>query len=413
MRVVLSTYRFNEPGGTETYLLTVAEQLTRLGHEVTVHGVELGPMADFASDRGLHVVGRERDLPDAADALLAQDGVTACTLAGRYPAAPLIFVGHEAWDTWLLNVPPRLPETVSAVVVMNQRVERRVRAFAGDFEVVRLRQPIDTRRFAAGEPVDTPRRVLALSNYLDGQVRDRVEAVCADAGLELEHMGMHGLVGTSPEHAIRAADIVIAQGRSALEAMSCGRAVYVMDRHGSDGWVTPDNYEVLEAQGFAAGASTDGAFAERDLRTDLAAYRPEMGHANRELVHHRHYVGTHVHQLVDLWRRVGAREPATDLPLRQLAQMVSIQWQADRQLDALRSRNEWLERELAERRRELHELRELRQRELRQGELRQGERSAARLTSKRRSRAAQRLRRPLDAVRDRLARRRGGGDGAR
>ena len=36
MNVALATLGFASPGGSETYVLTVAEQLKRLGHGVTI-----------------------------------------------------------------------------------------------------------------------------------------------------------------------------------------------------------------------------------------------------------------------------------------------------------------------------------------------------------------------------------------
>ena len=38
------------------------------------------------------------------------------------------------------------------------------------------------------------------------------------------------------------ADIVVGYGRSVLEAMAMGRAAYVWDHAGGDGWVTPETY---------------------------------------------------------------------------------------------------------------------------------------------------------------------------
>ena len=59
MRVVLATHSFRNVAGSETYLLTVAEHLQRLGHEVTIHAVETGAMSDLAVARGIPVAGSE------------------------------------------------------------------------------------------------------------------------------------------------------------------------------------------------------------------------------------------------------------------------------------------------------------------------------------------------------------------
>ena len=46
MHVVMATQHLADVGGSETYLYTVAENLVRLGHEVTVHAQLLGAMAE-------------------------------------------------------------------------------------------------------------------------------------------------------------------------------------------------------------------------------------------------------------------------------------------------------------------------------------------------------------------------------
>ena len=51
MEIVLATNGLVGIGGSETYLLTVAEQLQRLGHEVTVHATEGGAMSALMSAR--------------------------------------------------------------------------------------------------------------------------------------------------------------------------------------------------------------------------------------------------------------------------------------------------------------------------------------------------------------------------
>lgn len=87
MQIVMSTYALNF-GGTESYLLTAAEQLQRLGHDVTLFSLEPGPSAAVASDRGLELRDRVDELPPICDVVYAQDSVTAYKLAERYPETP-------------------------------------------------------------------------------------------------------------------------------------------------------------------------------------------------------------------------------------------------------------------------------------------------------------------------------------
>jgi hypothetical protein len=287
MEIVLGAFRLASPGGTEHYTLTVAEQLQRLGHEVTIYVEQPGEIADLARSRGLRLATREDELPDDADVLYAQESVTAYGLAARYPKAPLVVGVHSV--EYDLSLPPQLPELVSALVTLHDRVTRRAEAFAVKAEIVRLRQPVDTARFTPrGSLHERPQRVLALGNYLRGDRARVIEAACAEAGLEAMSVGMQrGNHVLEADRVLNEADVVLGKGRVIVEAMACGRAAYVFDAFGSDGWVTNDSYARLEADNFGGLTGTPPVDVAR-LRSDLELYRTDMGAANRELsvVHH-------------------------------------------------------------------------------------------------------------------------------
>lgn len=83
------------------------------------------------------------------------------------------------------------------------------------------------------------------------------------------------------------ADIVVGYGRSILEAMACGRPAYVHDHAGSDGWVTAETYERLEADGFA-GMGVRPAPDLDQIRDDLAHYSPSLGRVGQDLARSNH-----------------------------------------------------------------------------------------------------------------------------
>ncbi|MDQ2985039.1 MAG: glycosyltransferase [Actinomycetota bacterium] len=315
-------------GGGESYLVTVAEQLQRLGHQVTVFAPEEGESTEDTRERGLRVVTRERDLPDEPTVIYALDSFVAYLLADLFPTTPQVHnVLAEEYD---LCVPPQLPGITAAVVVLHSRVEHRAQAFAHGPEIVRLRQPVDTQRFAPHTPLrDPPRRVLLLGNYLRAERRAVVERACKELGLECVQVGgPSGCYTTAPEQLICEADIVVGKARVIVEAMACGRAAYVYDRHGGDGWVTPERYDAFEADNFAGLA--DGApMSAARLRAELACYRPEMGLVNRELALLNHAAFRHAHQLVALFRRVAPGRSAVDGPFRELARLVRVQWSTE------------------------------------------------------------------------------------
>lgn len=296
MRILITQARFGV-GGTETYSMTVAEHLEQLGHGVTLHAAEARAEGrELASSRGLRLVVGEAPELDEADAAITQDTAGAYLLADRRAGMPLVSVTHglERFEqpAQLTPAPP--------AVVLNDRVARHAAALSWQPRVVRLRQPIDIKRFRPRAPIaPRARRVLLFSNYL-GEPRLRIlQEVCDELGLELVRRGLAGETTVSPQEAIAGADIVVGYGRSLLEGMAMGRAAYVWDYAGGDGWVTPDNYEALEADGFSGAATDDVVDADR-LRADFAAYRQELGPFNFDLVRKHHSAARHAEALVDV-----------------------------------------------------------------------------------------------------------------
>jgi len=124
--VVIGNHHLSPIGGAETYMLTVAEQLGRFGHRVTIYGSDEGELAAHLRRRRLTVAIGQEALPRSCDAVIAQDAVSSLELAARFPQVPHVFVAHCAHlEMWY---PPNLPDVVGAVVVMNDRVRKRLAA---------------------------------------------------------------------------------------------------------------------------------------------------------------------------------------------------------------------------------------------------------------------------------------------
>jgi hypothetical protein len=306
MRVVLGRQSLGTLGGTETYALTVARELDRLGHDVTLAAEDFGVAADVAVGRGIRVA-RMDELPRNCDAVIAHDLSMAATLAERYPDARRVYVVHA--DGWDLQLPPLVPGVVDAVVACSDRLAARVRALPLEVPIVRLREPIDTDGVLFPKQLpERPRRALILSNYLQGPRRRLLVDAWESAGVECTQAGTPTSVVLDPWSTFEAADIVVGKARAALEAMCAGCAVYVYDQYGGDGWVTPETYPAFEADQFA-GQATGRPRLATDLVADLAAYTPEMGIWNNELVRSHHGARHHAMELVAVLRGPHVREP--------------------------------------------------------------------------------------------------------
>jgi hypothetical protein len=325
VRVLITHSRFLL-GGSETYAVTIAEQLERLGHPVELFAGEASEKGrELAASRGLKLTtGDPTRLADRDDfdAVIAQDAASAYVLASGRRASQ-VFVIH---GLTFFEHPPQALRPVSPVIVLNDRTGDHAAALTCKPEVVRLRQPIDLQRFKPRGPSrPQARRVLAFSNYLEDDRMAMLEAACEDLGLELVTMGIRANASITPQDAIAEADIVVGYGRSILEGMVMGKAAYVWDRAGGDGWVTPESYPALEADGFS-GAATHRLIDAESLRADFAAYRSELGTLSYDLVRDHHSAARHTEALVRLLERSEA--PAPDPVHETLGTLVRAQTRA-------------------------------------------------------------------------------------
>jgi hypothetical protein len=348
VNIALATYLFNRPGGSETYLLTVSEQFQRLGHETMILTTELGPMAEFAIERGTPVTTDIGALDGWAHTALVQDAVLSYRLAERLPEVPQVF--RPVSDLYDLRLPPALPGVVSQVVVCSDRLRARVESMAPDLEVHRLRQPVDTERFVPVRPSpSTPRRALLLGNYLVGDRLALIRRALEESGITVSQAGGNQFT-CAPEQLIWEADLVVGLARAALDAMACGKPVFLYDRWGCDGWVTPEHYPGMEADNFA-GQSRPVTADPEWLRAELARYRPEMGLANRELAITHHSARAHTHRLCSILETAPRPRDVAGAPLLELARLVRMQWltemRAENLQQASRRVHEELERERA------------------------------------------------------------------
>ena len=348
MELIVATHQLAAPGGPQSYALTVAEHLARLGHSVTLYAREIGAMAALARERCLNVSAELNELPERAEGVIVGvDRSLAFELAGRYPDAVRVFVVHGIDD---IHLPPPVDGVVAATVALNDRLAVRAAACVGAGEVVRMRQPVDMRRFSAGkQPAPRPARVLLLGNY-HGAHGSRAQVIMdawSRAGLSWDQVG-HPRASLAVAERMTEADIVVGYGRSIIEAMACERPAYVFDHAGGDGWVTPDSYERIEAAGFSGLALGTPPDAAR-LRADLDAYRPELGKLGRDLVRTHHDARQHAAELVALLRRLSPEPPPQQRSaLRALALLSEAQLRAEIAHDHHRQQaKQWLDRALA------------------------------------------------------------------
>src|SRR5205085_137177 len=119
------------------------------------------------------------------------------------------------------------------------------------------------------------------------------------------------------------AELVVGRGQTIVDALADGLAAYVYGDEGGDGWVTPERYDPLEADGFA-GLAEPKATTYEGVRADLGDYDASMGPANRALAA-AHDARAHVQELAAVLAALAPRRDPVAAPLRELARLVRLE----------------------------------------------------------------------------------------
>ncbi|CAB4324234.1 MAG: hypothetical protein F2520_09895 [Actinobacteria bacterium] len=332
MRILITNNRLDQRAGSESYVETVMGALRDLGHEVIAFSPGLGEVASSLRSRGFEVHDNVTHLPDGIDVIHGQHVNAVAEVRRVLPSVPLVFVAHS----WFIpNEDPCAELAPAALVALNERVQNRLRsiAFPSPIPIHRLRQPVEIGFFDGIRrvPSDRPESALLVSRKITGRLKSIQEA-CERAGIELRTLRGES---ADPRLEMAAADMVLASGRSALEAMSMARPTLLIDQTVCAGWITEDSWERIENEGFGTGNPTDSV---TDLDALLAMYSPDFGIQARILAAHQHAAQDHASALIAIYRSI-ADTRSTEVLDQRLPALMKQNWAQTHKLQMLRRSN--------------------------------------------------------------------------
>jgi len=285
-------------GGTETYVLSVAREMKRLGADVIVAGGEGSHAPIFREEFPVHLLPfdwnfkLEEERISRLASVMRDENINIVHMhqtpsgrialqAARMMGIPVVFTMHGTYypKSDLLPIVKQcdavisvskpveafwLREGVASSVIPNG-IDLEEFHQAGDREV--LREPFGIPKEAmvllyasrlAWEKADVCKIVLRSAADLKRSEFPQLVVVVAGDGPEMDairrlaqqleyrnHVRFIHLIGQRSNMAdcYRMSDIVVGTGRVALEAMACGKPVLALGTCGFLGWVEPSMYE--------------------------------------------------------------------------------------------------------------------------------------------------------------------------
>lgn len=268
MRILITTLYLNCPGGTQTYVASLARELVRRGHKVEVYSPHLGMISDGMRQEGIpcHDV-----LPDGDfDIVHAHHRPLTAEVLKRRPGIPVVFVSHSIITE--VECPPEERSSIQHYVAISPEVRDHLVRTQGieHSRVSVVHNGVDTEHFLPEPLPDLTDglKILVLSNNpfplptlaeaveLLPDLRPQVTAVgrCSqywrDTSGAPPAFDLQDPILATPALFHRH-HLVLALGRGALEAMSCARPVIILDWHGADGLITVRNVHEIKRHNFS------------------------------------------------------------------------------------------------------------------------------------------------------------------
>lgn len=288
MKVLLATNHLWSFTGSELNLIGLARALAARGHDVACCAVFLSPvMCAGLRHTGPRVLADgERELADfAPDAAFCQHHTAAAMVRAQLPMVPML-LAHLGVEPELEQAPlldcgvgvhlAISEETRDALIAQNLPADR-MRIF---------RNAIDTRILDAQENTAPKRDAILFSYKLSREATSLIEAATHGFGITLDPSSLTGLGWHDPAEVgrrLRAARLVFASGRCALEAAVAGAAVVVLGPKGLDGALTSATWRTLAEANFSGRRHAMALTAESlrqaisdALEADVAAMRRQL-----------------------------------------------------------------------------------------------------------------------------------------
>lgn len=252
-RILIANTSLYAYSGTETATRDLALGLQTAGHLPMVYSPLLGGIAEEIAAAGIPVVDKLHDLPDTPDIIHGNHHVETIQALIHFPETRGVFVCHDrvAWH----SAPPRIGRIRRYAAVdynCRDRLTDDYRILAGFIRVIY--NTVDTTRFQSRSiPLSKyPRRALVFSNYAGTHTHlEPIQNACARLNIPLDIVGAgSGNLCCQPEKILGRYDLIFAKARCALEAMSVGSAVVLIDRRGLGGLVTTGNVEEFRRWNF-------------------------------------------------------------------------------------------------------------------------------------------------------------------
>lgn len=334
MRILLGTHYLAKTGGTESYTFALAMELKRLGHEVEHFAIIRGGVSSMLEEKGVPFM-----TSDHYDLILANHTTVVEQL---WPKGFIVQTCHG--NIAELEQPSPYAD---AYVAVSEEVREHLQS-KGYRAAAVIANGIDCNRFCQKKPV-SPTLQTVLSLCQSDVANDFIRRCCQQEGIRFLQSNKFTDNVWSIEELINESDLVVGLGRSAYDAMACGRCVLVYDYREymgeflGDGMLTPESIQKSMLCN-CSGRSNRLKYNEETFIKELQKYSSELGAWGREFALEHLNIEKAVEAYLDIYRGIDFEQKLIALKRQKL----DMQKASEQELQAVNDSNTKLQELLAE-----------------------------------------------------------------
>ena len=334
MKILLGTHYLAKTGGTESYTFALAMELKRLGHEVEHFAIIRGAVSTLLEEKGVPFMSS-----DHFDLILANHTTVVEKL---WPFGYTIQTCHG--NIAELEQPSPYAD---ATVAVSEEVRKHLldKGFQAAAVIV---NGIDCNRFFPKKPV-SPTLQSVLSLCQSDIANDFIRRCCQQEGIRFLQSNKFTDNVWSIEELINESNLVVGLGRSAYDAMACGRCVLVYDYRQymgeflGDGMLTPESIEGSMLCN-CSGRASRRKFTEQSFIAELHKYSPELGAWGRQFALEHLNIEKAAEAYLDIFQGIDFKRKF----IAQKAQLLEAQEANAREREAAIDNNMRLQEQIAE-----------------------------------------------------------------
>ena len=290
MKILVANNHLSQLGGSETFTYTLIEELVSRGYDVEYFTFEFGIVSEKI-EKVLKVSFKSKN---KYDLILANHNTCVRKL---YKFGYIIQTCHGIFP--LLEQPS---VRANAYVAISTEVQNYLGRLG--YPSILIHNGINLDRFKSIKPVNK-KLTTVLSLCHSQEANEFVEKACSHLGLIFKNAYKYGDPIWDIENKINEADLVVGLGRSAYEAMACGRPVIVYDNRKyfnscGDGYVK-DNL------GLSLRCNCSGRYSQQSFTNDMFIKELQKYNATdalyfREFAEKELDIKKNVEMYLDFWK---------------------------------------------------------------------------------------------------------------